>query len=87
MSNQPPQHIEGIKTSLEHVFKALEELKDNHKETQASIVELKVALAQSKGSTNERSKVGDWVMSAVISLLTSLGMAKLLIGSAAQGQK
>jgi hypothetical protein len=87
VNSQPPQHIEGIRASLDHVSTTLKELKDAHKETQASIVELKVALAQSKGSTNERSKVGDWVMSAVISLLTSLGMAKLLIGAGAQGQK
>lgn len=87
MSNQSPQHIEGIRASLDHVLSALQELKDDHKETQASIVELKVTLAESKGSTGERSKVGDWLVSAVISVLTSLGMAKLLIGAGAQGHK
>lgn len=74
-------HIESLQVSLDHFAKALGELKEEQRQTRDAIVQLRVGLATVSGSGAERNKIGDWLMSAVISLLTSFGMAKLLIGS------
>lgn len=84
MTEDLPPKIESIQTSLSHVAGTLQELRDDHKVTQAKVVEISIALARLDSVRAERGKVGDYVMSAVISILTSFGMAKLLIGSAAQ---
>ncbi len=78
-----------INTTLKHIGDVLEELKDEHKQTQQAVVELKVNLASFKTGSDERSKVGDWVVSAIISAMTAAGVtgvAKALIGSG-QGHK
>lgn len=76
-------HIESLKTSLDHVASTLNELRMEHKATQMDVVAIKVSVAGMKASTGERSKVGDWILTAIISGLTATGitgLAKAVMG-------
>jgi hypothetical protein len=84
MSPQPD--IKVVKVTLDHVAITLQELKQDHKETQRIVMEMRERVASMNATSTEKSKLGDWVVAAVVSILTSLGvtgLAKAVIGSGA----
>jgi hypothetical protein len=66
--------IASLQTSMQHLEKSSKEIRDQQEKLTTELQKTREDLAAIKGGLGERGKLGDWLVSALISVLTSAGI-------------